>query len=161
MSACAFGRVRARGKGEKLLAQGDTTAALTEFLRALEIDPSNELAHQDIQKARDKLAASPKANQETSIPENKTEELSEVGSPVQLKPISNEPLTLHMTEDSKVVYSTVGKAAGINVLFDPEYTSKRIQVDIANVSLLDALRIVGISPARFGMRSRPTPSLSP
>jgi general secretion pathway protein D len=135
-------------KGEKLLAQGDTTGALTEFLRALEIDPSNELAHQDIQKARDKLAA-PKPNQETSIPENKAEELTEVGSPVQLKPISNEPLTLHMTEDSKVVYSTVGKAAGINVLFDPEYTSKRIQVDIANVSLLDALRIVGTVSGTF------------
>jgi general secretion pathway protein D len=134
--------------GEKIMAQGDISAALTEFLRALEIDPSNELAHQDIQKARDKLAT-PKPNQETSIPENKTEELSEVGSPVQLKPISNEPLTLHMTEDSKVVYSTVGKAAGINVLFDPEYTSKRIQVDIANVSLLDALRIVGTVSGTF------------
>src|ERR1700761_5826137 len=46
------------GKGEKLLAQGDTPGAITEFLRALEIDPSNELAHQDIQKTRDKLAAS-------------------------------------------------------------------------------------------------------
>ena len=135
-------------RGEKLLAQKDTTGALTEFLRALEIDPSNALAHQDIQKARDQQS-SPKPNQETSIPENKAEELTEVGSPVQLKPISNEPLTLHMTEDSKVVYQTVGKAAGINVLFDPEYTSKRIQVDIANVSLLDALRIVGVSSGTF------------
>jgi general secretion pathway protein D len=135
-------------RGEKLLAQKDTTGALTEFLRALEIDPSNELAHQDIQKARDEQS-SPKPNQETSIPENKAQELTEVGSPVQLKPISNEPLTLHMTEDSKVVYQTVGKAAGINVLFDPEYTSKRIQVDIANVSLLDALRIVGVSSGTF------------
>ena len=135
-------------RGEKLLAQNDTTGAVTEFLRALEIDPSNALAHQDIEKARDKLA-SVKPNQETSIPENKAEELTEVGSPVQLKPISNEPLTLHMTEDSKVVYQTVGKAAGINVLFDPEYTSKRIQVDIANVSLLDALRIVGVSSGTF------------
>src|SRR5271163_4406207 len=54
-------------RGEKLSAQGDTTGALTEFLRALEIDPSNELAQQDIQHARDKLAT-PKANQETSIP---------------------------------------------------------------------------------------------
>ena len=44
-------------RGEKLLAQNDATGALTEFLRALEIDPSNELAHQDIQKARDKLAS--------------------------------------------------------------------------------------------------------
>src|SRR5580658_10290526 len=135
-------------RGEKLLAQKDTTGALTEFLRALEIDPSNELAHQDIQKARDQFS-SPKPNQETAIPQNKAEELTEVGSPVQLKPISDEPLTLHMTEDSKVVYSTVGKAAGINVLFDPEYTSKRISVDIANVSLLDALRIVGISSGTF------------
>ena len=135
-------------RGEKLSSQGDVSGALTEFLRALEIDPSNELAHQDIQHARDKLAA-PKANQETSIPEAKEAELNQVGSPVQLKPISNEPLTLHMTEDSKVVYSTVGKAAGINVLFDPEYTSKRIQVDIANVSLLDALRIVGTVSGTF------------
>jgi general secretion pathway protein D len=135
-------------KGEKLSAQGDVSGALTEFLRAIEIDPSNELAHQDIQHARDKMAGS-KPNQETSIPENKAAELTEVGSPVQLKPISNEPLTLHMTEDSKVVYSTVGKAAGINVLFDPEYTSKRIQVDIANVSLLDALRIVGTVSGTF------------
>ena len=54
-----------------------------------------------------------------------------------------------MTEDSKVVYQTVGKFAGINVLFDPEYTSKRITVDIANVSLRDALRIVGVTSGTF------------
>src|SRR3984957_13152462 len=135
-------------KGEALAAQGDVSAALTEYLRAIEIDPSNDLAHQDIAKARDQMAA-PKPNQETSITPDKQAELGQVGSPVVLKPISTEPLTLHMTEDSKVVYSTVGKAARINVLFDPEYTSKRIQVDIANVSLLDALRIVGISSGTF------------
>ncbi len=135
-------------KGERLAAQGDDTAALTEYLRALEIDPSNELAHQDIERTRNKLST-PTSSRETSIPENKQQELTEVGSPVQLKPISNEPLTLHMTQDSKVVYSTVGKAAGINVLFDPEYTSKNIQVDIANVSLMDALRIVGVSSGTF------------
>ncbi len=135
-------------KGEALAAQGDVSAALTEYLRAIEIDPSNDLAHQDIAKARDQMAA-PKPNQETSITPDKQAELGEVGSPVVLKPISTEPLTLHMTEDSKVVYSTIGKAAGINVLFDPEYTSKRISVDIANVSLLDALRIVATVSGTF------------
>ena len=34
-----------------------------------------------------------------------------MGSPVQLKPVSNEPLTLHMSEDSKVVYQAIGRAA--------------------------------------------------
>jgi general secretion pathway protein D len=54
-----------------------------------------------------------------------------------------------MVEDSKIVYQTVGKAAGINVLFDPDYTSKRIQVDLANTDLYDALRIIGVLSGTF------------
>ena len=76
-------------------------------------------------------------------------ELDSIGAPAQLKPVSNEPLTLHMTEDAKVIYQAIGKAAGINVLFDPDYISKRIQVDLNNVSLLDALRIVGTMSNTF------------
>jgi general secretion pathway protein D len=48
-----------------------------------------------------------------------------------------------------VVYQAIGKAAGINVLFDPDYTSKRIMVDLNNESLLDALRIVGTMSNTF------------
>jgi general secretion pathway protein D len=66
-----------------------------------------------------------------------------------LKPVTNEPLTLHMTEDAKVVYEAIGKAAGVNVLFDPDYNSKRIQVDLNNISLMDALRIVGTMSSTF------------
>ena len=54
-----------------------------------------------------------------------------------------------MTEDAKVIYQAIGKAAGVNVLFDPDYNSKRIQVDLNNVSLLDALRIVGTMSGTF------------
>jgi general secretion pathway protein D len=132
--------------GEKLRSQGDDTGALTEFLRALEIDPSNELAQDDIRATRDKMAAPPNAEAAVASPDLG---YSAVGSPVELKPISNEPLTLHMVEDSKVIYQTVGKAAGINVLFDPDYTSKRVQVDLSNVSLFDALRIIGTITGTF------------
>ena len=66
-----------------------------------------------------------------------------MGAPAVLKPVSNEPLTLHMTRRHQGDLPGIGKAAGVNVLFDPDYTSKRIQVDLNNVSLLDALRIVG------------------
>ena len=125
--------------GERLRDQGNYTGALTEFLRAIEIDPSNELASQDIKATRDKM------NAQSPAPENAprtSDEAMELAAPIQLKPISNEPLTLHMVEDSRVIYQAVGKAAGINVLFDPAYNSKRIQVDLNNVSLTDALRIV-------------------
>ena len=72
-----------------------------------------------------------------------------MSGPGELKPISNEPLTMHMTEDTKVIYQAVGNAAGVNILFDPDYTSKRIQVELNDVSLLDALRIVGTMSNTF------------
>jgi general secretion pathway protein D len=130
-------------KGRKLLDAGDEQAALVEFLHAAEIDPGNEAAQQEIARVRQKHGeVEPQA--ETSVPEEAgREELDSMGAPVELKPLSSEPLTLHMTEDAKVIYQAVGKAAGVNILFDPDFTSKRIQVDLNNVSLLDALRIVG------------------
>ncbi len=135
-------------RGEKLRQQGDNSGALTEFVHALDIDPSNEVAQQDIEEIRNKLSI-PFPDSETSVSPNEQSKVSAMGGPVLLKPISNEPLTLHMTEDSKIVYETVGKASGINVLFDPEYTSKRIQVSLANVSLPDALRILATVSGTF------------
>jgi general secretion pathway protein D len=135
-------------RGEKLRDQGDTTGAVTEFLRALEIDPSNELAEQDLRAARDKTNQAP-PNQETPTPPSDQSRLQDIGGPIQLKPLSTEPLTLHSVEDTKVIYQTVGKLAGVNVLFDPDYTSKRIQVDLTNVDLHDALRIIGVSSGTF------------
>ncbi|HMD18828.1 MAG TPA: cohesin domain-containing protein [Alloacidobacterium sp.] len=134
-------------RGQKLRDQGDNTGALTEFLHALEIDPSNELAQQEIRATRDKMSAPP--NQESSLSPNANPALEDIGGPPALTPLSNEPLTIHSVEDSKIVYQTVGKLAGINVLFDPEYTSKRIQVDLTNVPLYDALRILGTISGTF------------
>jgi general secretion pathway protein D len=131
-------------KGEKLLKAGNDSAALTEFLKAAEIDPSNEAAQQAIARVRKKNGeAAPASDIGAPEAEAKQEDLESMGAPAVLRPVSNEPLTLHMTEDAKVIYQAVGKAAGVNVLFDPDFTSKRVQVDLNNVSLLDALRIVG------------------
>jgi general secretion pathway protein D len=131
-------------KGRKLLDAGDEQGALVEFLHAVEVDPGNEAAQQEIAKLRQKQGESA-PQPEIGLPQETgtQEELDSMGAPPELKPLTSEPLTLHMTEDAKVIYQAVGKAAGVNILFDPEYTSKRIQVDLNNVSLLDALRIVG------------------
>ena len=137
-------------KGRKLLKAGDTAGALGEFLHAAEIDPSNEAAQQEIALARQKQGEVVQPS-ESGIPKpaGTEAEIESIGGPAQLKPLSNEPLTLHMTEDAKVIYQAIGKAAGINVLFDPDYNSKRVQVDLNNVSLLDALRIVGTMTSTF------------
>lgn len=134
-------------QGEKLRDQGDMAGALTEFARALEIDPSNELASQDIRLTKEKIAATP-TGESTAHPDSDGP-MAEIAAPAELKAVSNEPITIHAFEDSKVVYQTVGKIAGINVLFDPDYTGKRVQVDLQNVSLVDALHIIGVISNTF------------
>jgi general secretion pathway protein D len=137
-------------KGRRLYETGDEQGALMEYLRASEIDPGDEAALQEIAKIRALHKEQMPANV-SGLPQGASEQtdLESMAAPVQLKPVSNEPLTLHMVEDSKNVYQAVGKAAGINVLFDPDYTGKRIQVDLTNVSLMDALRIVGTLSTTF------------
>ncbi len=140
-------------RGRVFLQGGDTGGALTEFQRALEIDPSNQTAQQEIDQIRATqasggVAAGP-AMQQTA---RQNEELKQIGSVTgitELKPTSNDMITLHMVEDTKNIYQAIGKEAGINVLFDPDYVSKRIPVDLANVSLSDALHIVGTISGTF------------
>jgi len=136
--------------GRKMLEAGNSEGALAEFLHASEIDPGNEAARQEIARVRQKQGQAP-PSAEIALPEppGEQEAIDSIGGPAELKPVSTEPVTLHMTEDTKVVYQAIGKAAGINVLFDPDFTSKRIQVDLNNVTLPDALRIVGTMSNTF------------
>src|SRR5580692_6153397 len=137
-------------KGRQMEQAGDYQGALTELLRAGEIDPGNEAVTQEINAIR--LRQGQANTSAPGIPPEETAEqqqINSMGSPVELRPVGNEPLTLHYTEDSKTVYQAIGRAAGINVLFDPDYTSKRIQVDLTNSTLMDRLRIVGVLSNTF------------
>jgi general secretion pathway protein D len=140
-------------RGRVLRQSGDYNGALAEFTHASEIDPSNQTAQQEIDLLQKQLAqpvnAPPQPNEQMSRQNEALKEIGSMAGPVQLKPVSNDPITLHMVEDVKVIYQAIGKAAGLNVLFDPDYTSKRIPIDLTNVNLSDALRIVGIESGTF------------
>ena len=139
-------------RGRVLRQSGDLNGALVEFRQALQIDPSNQTAQQEIDLIEQSQPApgvppppTPEASQHTQT----LNELGSISGPIELKPVSDDPITLHAVEDVKNIYTAIGKAAGINVLFDPDYTSKRIPVDLTNVSLSDALRIVGTIAGTF------------
>jgi len=141
--------------GRVLIQNGDLNGAMTQFLRALEINPGYQVAQQEIDQLTKQMSATPPSGPPapTEQMSRQNEILASIGSisgPVELKPLSNDPIpAIHMVEDVKVIYQAIGKAAGFNVLFDPDYTSKRIPVDLTNVSWSDALRIVGTLAGTF------------
>ncbi|HWZ52101.1 MAG TPA: cohesin domain-containing protein [Granulicella sp.] len=140
-------------RGRVYLQGGDVGGALIEFQRALAIDPSNQAAQQEIDQIRNAQSAGSTpagpGTQQTARQAETLRQISSIAGVIQLKPVSNDPITIHSVEDSKYIYQAIGKIAGLNVLFDPDYTSKRIPVDLNNVSLSDALRIVGTLSGTF------------
>src|SRR6202041_3466213 len=79
-----------------------------------------------------------------------------LAQPPELKPLSRDPINgLKMTNDARGVYETIAKLAGMSVIFDPAFTSRRIKVDFPSVTLEQALDAVSLKSKAFW---KPIPS---
>jgi len=157
-------------RGRVLRQSGDADGAINEFARALQIDPGNQAAAQELQVMEKRSPGGgpagaggqgaaggspghplvPGMGEETPYQRQMQSEISTLGGPVTLQPVSDDPLTLKMAQqDTEVVYQAICRAAGLNVIFDPEYVPKRIPVDLQDVSLESALHIVGMLSGTF------------
>jgi general secretion pathway protein D len=136
-------------RGQLLREAGKLEDSLAEFEKAAEIDPSSFIARQEIQQTKRlmELAKSPgpSANAAPGTPKR----YESAQGPVELAPIDNPPINLVETEDSKKIYETIGRLAGLNVLFDPDYTSRVISAHLNNITLLQALEIVEMESKTF------------
>jgi general secretion pathway protein D len=138
-------------RGQLLREAGRLEEALAEFQKAADADPSSAIAKQEIKVTQQMIDAAKSPSPQTAAPEPSVLEkrLQQASGPVELGAIPNVPINLKITEDSKVIYETIGKLAGINVLFDPDYTSRRIKVELNSVSLEEALQIVAMESKTF------------
>jgi len=138
-------------RGQKLREEGKLQEAFAEFQKAVAIDPSSFIAQQELKRTQRLINDMQSPPPQAAGPPNSLERrVSEAAGPVELAPISNVPITLKIgPEDSKVIYQTIGQLAGINVLFDPDYTSRRITVALNGVTLEDALEITALQSKTF------------
>ncbi len=143
------------GLGLQLRRQGKLVEALSEFERAYALDPSSTVAEQEVKRTAEMIERNKKGNlkpeEQALTPEQlakreEQEEVSRIEPPPELKPISSNPINLKMTnQPPKVLFETVGKLAGLNVVFDPEYGNdatggrRPISVELTNSTLEDAL----------------------
>jgi len=125
--------------------------ARTEFQKALEIDPSSFIAQQELKRTEQMIQEGKNPPPQATGPGTSLlrKRLESAQGPVDLAPISNVPITLKETEKSNVVYETVGKLAGINVLFDPDYTPRQVRIELNGVTLEEALSIISFETKTF------------
>ncbi len=137
--------------GQKLREEGQLDAAVAEFQKALGIDPSLFIAKQELNRTlkliNDQRNPAPQA---AGPPSGLEKKVHDAAGPVELIPISNTPIAVKFAnEKSDTVYRTIGQLAGINVLFDPDYTPRPIRVELNGVTLEDALQIIALESKTF------------
>jgi general secretion pathway protein D len=128
-------------QARRALAASDLDKAAEELKIASDYDPSNKAAADELAGVRDRLLKrDAEKTRLTDFESMKARvQASRLGVPV-LSPRSTAPIRLHFPDTSlQKVLETLGKLAGVNVLFDFDYRDKRVDVDLSGLTFQEAL----------------------
>ncbi len=155
--------------GRKLREAGKLEEALQNFKRAYVIDPSSDIAAQEIRTTQQMIdrekpkPGEPKAEIKpeergltpAELAQKKSEErIARLESVPELKAIATQPINLIMNnQPPRVLWETVGKLAGINVIVDPDYmaqgATRNQSVEFTNSTLDQALDYLAVMTKSF------------
>ncbi len=135
--------------GVELRKRGNLQGAAAEFQRAQAIDPSSPVADQELRKTVEIIAEKNRAADEAAEPPADPNEAVLAAMPPEIKPLSRAPINLKMSNDAKIVFDTIGKLAGLTVIYDPDFPARRITVELNNVTMEQALEIVSLESKAF------------
>ncbi len=136
--------------GRMLLKQDRPDQAAGELQKAARIDPSNIAAQQELDALLTKQAEAKKAHTEAIQKALKASDEDNETGIIKLKPLSEAPIVhFHFTGDSKQVFTTLAKLAGINVAFTADFIPKTLSEDLVNIKLEDALNLVAMQTRTF------------
>src|SRR6267154_525749 len=137
-------------RGVELRRQGDLQGAAGEFQRAQAMDPSSPVADQELHKTVEMIAEKNRAADAAAEPLVDPNEAPLAASPPEIKPLSRAPINLKMpNQEAKIIFDTIGKIAGLTVIYDPDFPARRISVELNNVTLEQALEIVQLESKAF------------
>jgi len=149
-------------QGQKLRSDGKLPEAMGEFQKALIADPASSIAIQEIKRTQQMLNADgkqPSSNVEdrglTPADRERKESDERIASmlpPPELKPVLRtiDPLIMH-NQPLKIIYETIGKLAGVNVLFDTQLppTTRNFNLDLPRSTPEEAFDYLAVETHTF------------
>jgi general secretion pathway protein D len=149
----AFDRARLRAalahqiQGRRLLQTGQYKEALDEFRLAYDLNPRAESLQADLRDAEQRLQTRARAQ---SIAEIKEAAREKALAGLQLGPGAREPIGLSFRGGSlREAYQALGRVAGVNFAFDPQYQDQSISLDLRDVPFEQALTALGQAGKTF------------
>jgi general secretion pathway protein D len=151
-------------RGEKIRAQGNLEEALALFQKAFALDPASAIAEQRMRQTYEAIkkekerqgqgqgAPPPEErgmNAADRVRKENERKLETLMDAPELRPIKREIVNLKMNNQPvKVLFETLAKMAGVNVMFDPDFVTqnsgRNYPVDFQNTTLEEALDYLSI-----------------
>src|SRR4029077_9559910 len=86
-------------------------------LKAQTIDPASPVADQELRKTLEMIAEKKRATDAAAEPPTDPNDRQMASMPPEMKPTLHGPVSLKMSNDAKIVFDTIGKLAGLTVVF--------------------------------------------
>ncbi|MFZ0964284.1 MAG: secretin N-terminal domain-containing protein [Terriglobia bacterium] len=136
--------------GRQLLKDGRLDDAAGELQKAVRIDPTNQAAAQESDKVLAMQAKTKKEHTEALQKALKAREEENKPVAVKLQALPQEPLAhFRLSADSRRVFETLGKLAGLNVAFTPDFRPSPLSEDLSGVKIEEALGLVAMQTKSF------------
>lgn len=138
--------------GQQLRDEGKAEEALAEFRLAQQIDPSNIEASGMVHRLSDDLQ---RQQREKVVSRTRTEstaleqEARQAAGPINLEIKSDIPVSIQMTATTDVIYKTIGKLGGFNILMDPDYKPQKLTFELKDVTVREALNMLAVQSKTF------------
>jgi general secretion pathway protein D len=137
-------------QGKVFLRQQRVSAAMGEFQKAASIDPSNQAARQELARLLSNELAAKQAREKGLKEAIQSSQQQQQAAAAELQPLPQEPLThFRISADSKRVYETLCKLAGLNVAFTSDFQVQPVSMDLNNVTIQNALHVVSLQTHTF------------
>ena len=132
-------------RGRLYRTSGNLDLALIELEQAVAVDPTIATAQQELQRVKADIAARQREiDGGTPVEKAKAKTRGVRANAPLLIPSSTKPIDLIFTTDTpiKKIYTYLGTAAGINIIFDPQLKDDKFSLDLRNVTFQKALETV-------------------
>ena len=138
-------------KGQDFEKAGVTERALVEYQQAVQLDPTNQYAKARLERVHQAYLAQRQNRATGSIDQLKKKAQQDRPQPPVLNPRSTQPISLEFPEPVSIfqIYKALGKAFGINILFDPNLKDQEIAIDLKDVTAQTALETLMRSVNHF------------
>ncbi|MEO8277106.1 MAG: secretin N-terminal domain-containing protein [Thermoanaerobaculia bacterium] len=138
-------------KGQRFRAAGVLERALIEFQEAVQLDSTNQYAQVELDQLRAEVAKADKSGAQITLDEMKKKTRDQPAQPPVLSPRSKEAISLDFPKPVSIfdIYRALGKAFGINVLFDPALKDQDLAIELRDVTAQNALETLMRAAGHF------------